>query len=235
MGIGQHQRARAAAWTPPRSSTSSCSSRQPRRRGSSRAWPPRSRSSPSSRRSTPRSPPWRRGRPTWPSRAASPPSRPPARTRRSPSPPPARRGPGGFSVRVDQTAASHRLELANAVGLTTAGAVPTVLRLDRLDGSAPVDVTSDGTLAGLVNAINDPASATGLRATAVKVGTDQYRLVVESATTRRRRRLHAHRRRRLRRCWAGRPSAPVATPRSRSATPSSPPRPPTPSPTSCRA
>ena len=92
-------------------------------------------------------------------------------------------GPGGFSVRVDQTAASHRLELADAVGLTTSGTVPTALRLDRLDGSAPVDVTSDGTLGGLVNAINDPASATGLRATAVKVGTDQYRLVVESATT----------------------------------------------------
>src|SRR6478609_5055090 len=92
-------------------------------------------------------------------------------------------GPGGFSVRADQTAASHRLELANAVGLTTSGTMPTALRLDRLDGSAPVDVTSDGTLAGLVNAINDPASATGLRATAVKVGTDQYRLVVESATT----------------------------------------------------
>lgn len=92
-------------------------------------------------------------------------------------------GPGGFSVRVDQTAASHRLELANAVGLATPGSVPTALRLDRLDGSAPVDVTSDGTLAGLVNAINDPASATGLRATAVKVGTDQYRLVVESATS----------------------------------------------------
>jgi flagellar hook-associated protein 2 len=92
-------------------------------------------------------------------------------------------GPGGFSVRVDQTAASHRLELADAAGLTTSGAVPTALRLDRLDGSAPVDITSDGTLTGLVNAINDPASATGLRATAVKVGTDQYRLVVESATT----------------------------------------------------
>jgi flagellar hook-associated protein 2 len=92
-------------------------------------------------------------------------------------------GPGGFSVRVDQTAASHRLELADAAGLTTSGAVPTALRLDRLDGSAPVDITSDGTLTGLVNPNNDPASATGLRATAVKVGTDQYRLVVESATT----------------------------------------------------
>ena len=32
-------------------------------------------------------------------------------------------------------------------------------------------------------AINDPENETGLRATAVRVGTDQYRLVVESATT----------------------------------------------------
>lgn len=92
-------------------------------------------------------------------------------------------GPGAFSVRVEQTAATHRLELASTVGLTAAGTVPTSVRLDRLDGTTPVDLTSDGTLKGLVAAINDPANATGLRATAVKVGTDAYRLVVESATT----------------------------------------------------
>jgi len=91
--------------------------------------------------------------------------------------------PAGCSVRVDQTAASHRLELATAVGLDTAGTVPTALRLDRLDGSAPLDIATDGTLAGLAAAINDPANATGLRATTVKVGTDQYRLVVEAAET----------------------------------------------------
>jgi flagellar hook-associated protein 2 len=91
--------------------------------------------------------------------------------------------PGSFSVRVDQTAASHRLEHATAVGTSTAGTVPTTVRLDRLDGTAPVDLTTDGTLGGLVAAINDPANATGLRATAVRVGTDQFRLVVESAAT----------------------------------------------------
>ncbi|WP_374454268.1 flagellar filament capping protein FliD [Nocardioides sp.] len=91
--------------------------------------------------------------------------------------------PGSFSVRVDQTAASHRLEHATAVGTTTAGTVPTTVRLDRLDGTTPVALATDGTLGGLVAAINDPANATGLRATAVKVGTDQFRLVVESATT----------------------------------------------------
>lgn len=92
-------------------------------------------------------------------------------------------GPGAYAVRVDQTAASHRLELASTVAMGTAGTVPTSVRLDRLDGSTPVDLTTDGTLRGLVTAINDPANATGLRATAVKVGTDAYRLVVESSAT----------------------------------------------------
>ncbi|CAM3668913.1 flagellar filament capping protein FliD [Nocardioides zeicaulis] len=92
-------------------------------------------------------------------------------------------GPGAFAVRVDQTAATHRLELASTVGMSTAGTVPTSVRLDRLDGSTPLDLTTDGTLKGLVTAINDPANATGLRATAVKVGTDAYRLVVESSAS----------------------------------------------------
>lgn len=90
---------------------------------------------------------------------------------------------GSFSLRVDRTALTHRLEHTNAVGFETAGTVPTTVRLDRLDGTATVDLTTDGTLRGLVAAINDPANETGLRATAVRVGTDQYRLVVESAAT----------------------------------------------------
>ncbi|RYB94225.1 hypothetical protein EUA93_07650 [Nocardioides oleivorans] len=92
-------------------------------------------------------------------------------------------GPGSFSVRVDRTALSHRLEMASAVGASTAGTVPATVRLDRLDGTPAVDLATDGTLNGLARAINDPANATGLRATAVKVGPDQYRLVVESAAT----------------------------------------------------
>ncbi|MDR7252846.1 flagellar hook-associated protein 2 [Nocardioides sp. BE266] len=91
--------------------------------------------------------------------------------------------PGSYSIRVDQTAVSHRSEHVTAVGTSAAGTVPTTVRLDRLDGTVPLDLTTDGTLGGLVAAINDPANATGLRATAVRVGTDQYRLVVESAAT----------------------------------------------------
>ncbi|GAA1436066.1 flagellar filament capping protein FliD [Mycobacterium cookii] len=91
--------------------------------------------------------------------------------------------PGGFSLRVDRTAAAHRLEHASAVGLDAAGTTPASVRLDRLDGTAPLDLTTDGTLRGLVSAINDPLNATGLRATAVRVGADEFRLVVESAGT----------------------------------------------------
>lgn len=92
-------------------------------------------------------------------------------------------GPASFSLTVTQTALTHRLEFASTVSLTAAGTVPTSVRLDRLDGTVPVDLTTDGTLQGLVTAINDPAKATGLHATAIKVGTDQYRLLVESTTT----------------------------------------------------
>lgn len=91
--------------------------------------------------------------------------------------------PGSFSLRVDQTALSHRVEHGSAVALDAAGTVPTTVRLDRLDGTAPLDLTTDGTLQGLVDAVNDPANATGLRATAVRVGDGQYRLMVESTAT----------------------------------------------------
>ena len=193
--------------------------------------------SPSSR-STPRSPPW----PPGPADLAKPAAfNAVTATSSDTKVAVTATGVGGarrrFSVRVDQTAASHRLELADAVGADH--------RRRRADDGAagpprrhrpgrPHHATARSP--GLVDAINDPANATGLRATAVKVGTDQYRLVVESADHRCRRRLHAHRRRRrLRPARRARPSAPVATPRSRSATPSSRRRRPTPSPTSCPA
>lgn len=92
-------------------------------------------------------------------------------------------GPTSISLTVGQTALTHRLDFANSTSLTAAGAVPTSVRLDRLDGTATVDLTTDGTLQGLIDAINNPAKATGLHATAVKVGTDQYRLLVESTAT----------------------------------------------------
>ncbi|QBR92364.1 flagellar filament capping protein FliD [Nocardioides euryhalodurans] len=92
-------------------------------------------------------------------------------------------GPVSFSVRVDRTSASHRLELTDAAALDEAGSVPSTVRLDRLDGTTSLDLTTDGTLQGLVDAINAPANATGLHATTVKVGEGSYRLLVESTST----------------------------------------------------
>jgi flagellar hook-associated protein 2 len=92
--------------------------------------------------------------------------------------------PATFSVTVTSVARTHQLGFATAAALTdqVTGASNTVL-LDRLDGSAAVPLdTGDGTLQGLVNAINDPANATGLRATAINTASG-YRLLVESTAT----------------------------------------------------
>jgi flagellar hook-associated protein 2 len=91
--------------------------------------------------------------------------------------------PTRVSATVTSVARTHQLGFATAAALTdhVTGATNTV-RLDRFDGT-PVDIDSgDGTLKGLVTAINDPANATGLHATAVKT-TDGYRLLVESTAT----------------------------------------------------
>lgn len=89
--------------------------------------------------------------------------------------------PATFTVTVDATALTHQLGFLSSAALTdvvTTGS--TSVRLDRLDGTTLDLETGDGTLQGLVDAINDPAAATGLRATAVRVGDGQYRLLVES-------------------------------------------------------
>lgn len=92
--------------------------------------------------------------------------------------------PGRLDLTVLTTATSHQLGFTDAHALTdvVTGASTTV-RITRA-GDAPLDIdTGDGTLAGLVAAINDPDNATGLRAHAVRVGEGQYRLLVESAET----------------------------------------------------
>ncbi|WP_185994597.1 flagellar filament capping protein FliD [Nocardioides campestrisoli] len=93
-----------------------------------------------------------------------------------------------FSVTVDRLARTHQLTFAAPAALTgsvTGGATaePTTVRLDRLDGTAPLDLETDGTLQGLVDALNDPANETGVRATAVRVAEGSYRLLVESTAT----------------------------------------------------
>lgn len=92
--------------------------------------------------------------------------------------------PRSLTVTVTGVAATHQLGYANAAGLSdVVTGASTMVRLDRFDGS-PVDIeTGDGTLQGLVTAINDPANATGLSATVVKVAEGSYRLLVESTAT----------------------------------------------------
>lgn len=87
--------------------------------------------------------------------------------------------PGNISVGVTQTAATHRLAFTQATGLSTPSAVPTSITLTR--GADTVDITSDGTLGGLADAIN--AADAGVRASTVKVADGSYRLLVESTAT----------------------------------------------------
>lgn len=96
--------------------------------------------------------------------------------------------PTNLNVTVIDTAKTHQLGFATPVTLTDQVTGDTTsFKIDRFDG-APVTVTSDGTLKGVVEAINSTSNETGLRASAIKVGTDAngdatYQLFVESAVT----------------------------------------------------
>ncbi|WP_182525745.1 flagellar filament capping protein FliD [Nocardioides dongkuii] len=91
--------------------------------------------------------------------------------------------PGSLSATVTSVARSHQLGYAeqHALGDQVTGASTDVL-LERFDGS-PQTLATDGTLTGLVAAINDPANATGLRASAIQVSEGRYQLLVESTAT----------------------------------------------------
>jgi len=92
--------------------------------------------------------------------------------------------PTSFSAKVESVALSHQLGFADAAALTdvvTTGS--TKVKLDRLDGTSIEVESGDGTLAGLVAALNDPANETGVRATTIKDANGSYRLLVESTTT----------------------------------------------------
>ena len=91
--------------------------------------------------------------------------------------------PSDLTFTVNQTATSHRLSFTNTAALTDPVTVPgtTLVRLDTLDGTT-VDIdTGDGTLNGLVNAIN--GSDAGVAASIVKVADNSYRLNVTSTST----------------------------------------------------
>ncbi len=88
-------------------------------------------------------------------------------------------GAARFNLTVTGVAKTHQLAFGTAAQLTDAvTGASTKVRLDRYDGT-PVELeTGDGTLQGLVTAINDPANATGLRATPIRTE-NGYRLMVE--------------------------------------------------------
>src|SRR4051812_27603381 len=91
--------------------------------------------------------------------------------------------PGTLSLTVTQTAAAHQIAFANTANgtdvVTTGG---TTVLLDKLDGTGPISIeTTDGTLNGLVSAVN--AKNAGVTAAAVKIADNSYRLRLTSTTT----------------------------------------------------
>lgn len=91
--------------------------------------------------------------------------------------------PSSLTLTVNQTATSHRLSFTNPAALTdrVTASGSTLVHLDTLDGKT-VDIdTGDGTLNGLVNAIN--GSDAGIAASIVKIADNSYRLNVTSTST----------------------------------------------------
>jgi flagellar hook-associated protein 2 len=91
--------------------------------------------------------------------------------------------PGSLSFTVNQTARAHQLSYANTAAMTdrVTAADSTVVRLDYLDGTTLDIDTGDGTLQGLVDAVN--GADAGVKASTVKLDDGTYRLRVESTTT----------------------------------------------------
>jgi flagellar hook-associated protein 2 len=89
---------------------------------------------------------------------------------------------GPLQVTVGQTALAHQLSFTNSALMTdTVTSGSTMVRLDHLDGTTQDIDTGDGTLQGLVNALN--ASGTGVKASTVRLDDGTYRLQVTSTTT----------------------------------------------------
>lgn len=90
--------------------------------------------------------------------------------------------PGSLSIVVDATAQSHRLTFATTAALTdvVTGASTTV-RLTDASGAVQDLDTGDGTLSGLMTALN--ASGTGVHATTLRLDDGTYRLRVESTSS----------------------------------------------------
>lgn len=92
--------------------------------------------------------------------------------------------PTSLSMTVTSVAATHRIGYTDAHALTdrVTGASNSVI-INRFDGTPQTIDTGDGTLTGLVTAINSATNDTGLRAVTIKVADGSYKLQVESAVT----------------------------------------------------
>lgn len=83
---------------------------------------------------------------------------------------------GDFTFDVTGVAATHRVLLGGAVS-STQSLANGPLTVTKADGStATIDLSSATTISEVVSAINAPGTIVGIRAVAVQVGTDSYRL-----------------------------------------------------------
>jgi flagellar hook-associated protein 2 len=89
---------------------------------------------------------------------------------------------GSLSFTVGSAATAHQLRFSGTAALNTViTSGSTTVRIDHLDGTTQDIDTGDGTLGGLVNAINN--GSTGLRASTVHLDDGTYRLQVTSVAT----------------------------------------------------
>jgi flagellar hook-associated protein 2 len=89
---------------------------------------------------------------------------------------------GPLTFTVGHTARAHQLSFTTTAALTAAVTTgSTLVRLDRLDGTTVDLDTGDGSLQGLVTALN--ASGTGVKASTVRLDDGTYRLQVTSTVT----------------------------------------------------
>ncbi len=102
---------------------------------------------------------------------------------------------GSFDITVVATAVAHQLTFSGTAkpGDHVTGASNDVTLTV---GGTPRTITSDGTLTGLVNALN--AAGTGVKASTISLDDGSKRLIVQAATHRRLRGVHPHRLRRQR-------------------------------------
>ena len=88
---------------------------------------------------------------------------------------------GSLSLTVDQLARAHSMRFTDAAATSDVVVSPGTTVDLTINGETKTLDTGDGTLGGLVNALN--ASGTGVRASTMKLDDGSYRVTVQAATT----------------------------------------------------